>query len=132
MSVSSPKGSLWIGAGAATALLLVLLFNLPAPSTPTAAKALRVQLDPETGEIVPVTGLDKAEFERQVEQRLNRSDAGLQPVHHADGSVSMDLEGHFQSLSIATTDSAGNLHTDCVSSKRELEQISHPTQQDKE
>ncbi len=136
MSVTTRPGPLWLGAAGAAVLLVVLLVNLPAADTPVAAStqagALRVQLDPETGEMVPVTGLDKAEFERQLDQRLDRSGAGLTEVHHSDGSVSMDLQGRFQSLSVATTDSAGNVHTGCVTNKDEAHQFLDLPKQDRE
>ncbi len=123
MSAAIRQGRLWLGAAAATVLLVVLMLNLPTSPVASGGAALRVQMDPETGEFVPVTGLDKAELDRQMKQQLNRSTVGLQEVHHPDGRVSVDLEGRFQSLSVATTDSAGNVRTGCVSTTRELDQF---------
>ena len=123
MSAANRQGRLWLGAAAVTTLLVVLMLNLPTSPVATGGVALRVQMDPETGEFVPVTGLDKAELDRQMKQQLNRSTDGLQEVHHPDGRVSVDLEGRFQSLSVATTDSAGNVRTGCVSTTSELDQF---------
>jgi len=123
MSNSTRRGPLWIAAVSVSALLVMLLLGLPTASDPGPGAALRVQLDPETGEIIPVTGLDKAELDRQMRQNLNRSAAGLTETRHADGGVSVDLAGRFQSLSVATTDSAGGVHTRCVTNVQELEQF---------
>jgi hypothetical protein len=119
MSHSTRPGPMWLAAAATSALVIVLLLGLPTAPAVNHAAALRVQLDPETGEIVPVTGLDKAELDRQMSQMLNRSSAGLREVRHADGSVSVDLEGRFQSLSVATTDSTGAVRTRCVTNGQE-------------
>jgi hypothetical protein len=113
--------SLWYPAAFAAALLLVLLVPLTAEPPAFAGAAMRVQLDPESGQLVPVTGLDKATFDRQLSQMLNRSSAGLREIRHADGGVSVDLEGRFQSLSVATIGPEGQLHTGCVASSREWE-----------
>lgn len=119
MSHSNRSRPIWVGAAAASALVIVLLLGLPTAPPAGQTAALRVHLDPETGEIVPVTGLDKAELERQMSQMLNRSSAGLREVRHADGGVSVDLEGRFQSLSVATTDSTGAVQTRCVTNGQE-------------
>ncbi len=133
MSVENRPGSLWLAAVGTSALLLVLLFTLPATNAPATsaagAGALRVQLDPETGAIIPLTGPDGAGLISQMEQRLDRSGAGLTTEHHADGSISIDLQGRFQSLAVATVDSAGQVDTGCVTSKRELEQFLNNTQE---
>ncbi len=130
MSNSNRPGLLWVTATVASTLLVVLLVGLPtAPADPASdhAAALRVQLDPETGEIVPVTGLDKAELDRQMSQMLNRSADGLREARHADGGVSVDLEGRFQSLSVATIDSTGQVQTRCLSSEQERKDFADGT-----
>ena len=124
MTVSTRQRRLWLSAAAASALLVVLLLNLPSASAPTAdgqPAALRVQIDPETGDLVPVSGSNKAALEYQLQLQLNRSDIGLQEKRHSDGGVSVDLQGRFQSLSVATTDSDGVLHTKCVTNQAELD-----------
>jgi hypothetical protein len=64
--------------------------------------ALRAYLDPETGEIaVGVAPAGEAELDAETQNALRRDDAGLVQVHHADGSVSMDLQGRYQNVSIA-------------------------------
>lgn len=113
--------SLWGPALATSALLIVLLVSIPPAVPRSGTAALRVQLDPESGQLVPASGLDKTELDRQLGRMLNRSAAGLPEVRHSDGGVSVDLEGRFQSLSVATTDREGHVHTGCVTSSREWE-----------
>ncbi len=124
MSHSNRPGRLWLAATVASALLIAVLVLLPSAPTSAPGAALRVQLDPETGEIVPVTGLDKAQLDRQMSQLLNRTSAGLREVHHADGGVSVDLEGRFQSLSVATIDSTGKVQTRCLTTEKEAHDFS--------
>ena len=62
-----------------------------------------VYLDPETGQLT--TGTEPAEavleLNPALENALSQSSEGLVPEYHADGSVSLDLQGRFQSASIA-------------------------------
>ena len=121
MSVSIRPGPLPLVALAASALLVVLLLIVPTAPTAESGPALRVQLDAETGDIVPVTDLSKRELVQQMKHMLNRSAVGLQEVRQADGGVAMNLQGRFQSLSVATTDANGRVRTGCVTSARELD-----------
>jgi len=134
MPALTRQDSLGLAAGCLSVLLLVLLYNLPATTAsetaPTAANALRVQLDPETGELVPVRGMKKAELTRRMEQHLDRSTTGLNEIQHADGSVSMNLDGRFRSLSLAVIDSTGGVHTECVTSKHRLYEFMNNTGQE--
>ncbi len=57
---------------------------------------------------------------------LNTSIAGLKPVHHDDGTVSIDLEGRFQSVSIAKIGADGTIIQGCVSSEEEARQFLLP------
>lgn len=88
--------------------------SLDGTSTESAGtSAMRVSIDPETGGLVqsPAT-LSKVDDELQ--ESLSRSTEGLVQVHHPDGSVSVNLQGRFQSASMARIDSSGKLHTTCV------------------
>lgn len=51
---------------------------------------------------------------------LSRSAEGLSAVRHADGSISVDLRGRFQSISVARIDAEGRLETGCVESHASL------------
>ncbi len=123
MTVSTLPRRFWLMAAAASLFLVVFLVNLPEASKAPANTnpTMRVQVDPETGTLVPVTGLEKAELDRQMKQYLSRDTKDLPQTHHADGGVSVDLQGRFQSLSVATTDSLGNVRTGCVTSADELD-----------
>ena len=90
----------------------------PAPqgavdSTPGTA-AMRASIDPETGELIqghsPATKADNPELQNM----LSRSTEGLVEEHHPDGRVHVDLQGRFQSASVATIDSSGKVQTTCV------------------
>ena len=124
MSDSARRAPLWFSAAAGAVALVFLLAGLPAAENPSEnlapQGALRVQLDPETGEMVPLSDLSADELSARMAKQLNRSAAGLAEVQHADGGVAVDLQGRFQSLSVATIDSNGRVNTGCVTTEREL------------
>ena len=121
MSVSTQPGALHLVAAAASTLLVALLLALPTAPTDVSSAALRVQLDSETGTIVPITDLSQSELAQQMKRMLDRTSTGLKEVRHADGGISVDLQGRFQSLTIATTDPTGEVRTGCVTNGRELD-----------
>jgi type IV secretory pathway VirD2 relaxase len=45
---------------------------------------------------------------------VNQSTEGLVQVQHADGSVSMDLEGRFQNVAVARVNKDGSVTQSCV------------------
>jgi hypothetical protein len=45
---------------------------------------------------------------------VNQSTDGLELVRHADGSVSMDLQGRFQNVALAKKAGSGNVTQSCV------------------
>lgn len=47
-------------------------------------------------------------------QVIDQSTEGLVEIQHADGSVSMNLEDHFQNVTVARIDQRGNLAQSCV------------------
>ncbi len=129
MPTPQRPGSLWF-VGAATAVLMVgvltMLPNSPEPASqtgPPAPLTLQVHLDPETGEMVPFASTDKAALDQAARRRLSRSAAGLREVRDPDGGYHMDLAGRFQSLSLATVDSNGALHTGCVTNEQQLDRF---------
>lgn len=88
--------------------------NPPAAPTEVPGQSnLVYSIDPETGElgVRGNTQLSEAEL-----NAVSTSDEGLVEVHHADGSVSIDLQGRFQSLSMAKVDARGQVHLYCVDS----------------
>jgi hypothetical protein len=73
-----------------------------------------VALDPETGTFGPPNAEQAKALEEQMKASLNQSDVGLEFVNHPDGSTSVDLQGRFQSMSIAQIGPDGRVHTTCV------------------
>ncbi len=59
--------------------------------------------------------------ERQSEEDLNGSIVGLTPVIEPDGAVTYDLQGRFQSISIARINPNGDIEEACVSSDAEMQ-----------
>ncbi|HUQ50062.1 MAG TPA: hypothetical protein VM056_05045 [Terriglobales bacterium] len=54
---------------------------------------------------------------------VNDSPAGLTPVQHPDGMISLDLQGRYQNITIAKIEADGSISTECVSSKHEAERF---------
>jgi hypothetical protein len=73
-----------------------------------------VQVDPQTGQIKPMTPEKAQEMAELLKARLNKSTAGLVQVQHPDGSVSMDLQGRAQNVVLARTNSDGTVEGTCV------------------
>jgi hypothetical protein len=73
-----------------------------------------VQVDSQTGQIKPLTPQEAQQLAEGLRGMLNQSTEGLVQVTHADGSVSMDLEGRFQNVMVARIDEDGTLTQSCV------------------
>jgi hypothetical protein len=73
-----------------------------------------VQVDPQTGQIKQLTPQEAQELAEGLKKMLNRSTEGLVEVHESDGSVSMDLQGRFQNVTVARTNEDGSVATSCV------------------
>jgi hypothetical protein len=71
-------------------------------------------LDPQTGQVRPLTQEEAQQLAAGIKQLVNQSTDGLQSVRHADGSVSMDLQGRFQNVAVAKLDENGKLTQSCV------------------
>lgn len=74
----------------------------------------QIPLDPQTGQVRPLTQQEAQEMADGIKQLVNQSSEGLQAVRHADGSISMDLQGRFQSIAVAKLDEDGKLTQSCV------------------
>ena len=73
-----------------------------------------VQVDPQTGQIKPLTPEEAKRLADGLKVMLNNSTEGLVEVHHANGSVSMDLQGRFQHVMVARTEADGTLTQSCI------------------
>jgi hypothetical protein len=73
-----------------------------------------VQVDGQTGQIKPLTQEEAQKLAAGLSQLVNQSTEGLEQVHHEDGSVSMDLKGRFQNVTVARINKDGTVSESCV------------------
>jgi hypothetical protein len=78
------------------------------------AGAQQIPLDPQTGQVRPLTQEEAQRMAEGIKQLVNQSTDGLQSVRHANGSVSIDLQGRFQNIAVAKRDEASKLTQSCV------------------
>jgi hypothetical protein len=95
--------------------------NVNAQTKPASAdlryRAGSVPVDPQTGLVRPLTQEEAQRMAAGIKELVNQSTDGLQQVKQADGSVSMDLQGHFQNVAVAKRDENGNLVQSCVDNR---------------
>ena len=72
---------------------------------------------PQTGQIRPLTQEEAQRLAANIKQLVNQSTEGLKSVQHADGSVSMDLQGRFQSMVVTKRDENGEWVMSCVDNR---------------
>lgn len=80
----------------------------------TNAAGQPVVLDRQTGESRPLTPQEAQTLAEGIKQLINTSTDGLVQVRHANGMVSMDLQGHFQNVSLAKKEADGTVTQSCV------------------
>ena len=85
--------------------------------------AQRIQIDPETGELVPLTPF--AGTTSSPEAALSHSVQGLSVRMRPDGSRSVDLEGRFMESTLATTDPSGRTVLGCLPEGTALDAVGH-------
>ena len=73
-----------------------------------------VQVDPQTGQIKPLSPEEAKRLADELKPVLNRSTDGLTQVRHGDGSLSMDLQGRFQNVVVARRNADGTIEKSCV------------------
>lgn len=73
-----------------------------------------VQVNSQTGEIKALTQEEARKLAAGLKQMINQSTEGLVQVQHDDGSVSMDLEGRFQNVTVARVNKDGSVSQSCV------------------
>lgn len=82
---------------------------------------MRAYLDPETGKLtVGAMPSGEIELDAELQNALRYDDEGLQSVKHADGSVSINLQGRYQSVSVVKLDENGKF-TFCTDNSGEVE-----------
>ena len=93
----------------------VQVANSQAPKYVTVKVAGRdVQINPQTGQIKPMTPEKAQEIAELLKSRLNKSTDGLVQVRNPDGSVSMDLQGRAQNVMLVRTNTDGTVEQSCV------------------
>src|SRR5438132_5970500 len=73
-----------------------------------------IQIDTQSGQIKPLTPQEAQKLAEGLAPMLDRSTDGLVQVRHADGSVSMDLQGRFQDVVVARINTDGVVEQSCV------------------
>jgi hypothetical protein len=77
-----------------------------------------IAIDSQTGEVKPLTPQEAQQLAEGLAPMLDDSADGLVKVRHADGSVSMDLQGRFQNVTVARVTSDGTIEQSCVDNPR--------------
>jgi hypothetical protein len=81
-------------------------------ATPGSA-GMVIAVDPETGALRMPTTEEMQALSTPVEDDLNQSDVGLTPVHHANGMISLDLQGRFQDYAVVRVGPDGKMIFGC-------------------
>jgi hypothetical protein len=77
-----------------------------------------VEVDGQTGQIKPLTPEEAQKLAAGLGEMINQSTEGLEQVQHGDGSVSMDLKGRFQNVTVARVNQDGSVSQSCVDNPR--------------
>jgi hypothetical protein len=75
-----------------------------------------VEVNNQTGAVRPLTPEEQQQIANGMRNMLSQSDEGLKQVQRPDGSVSMNLEGRFQNVSVAQKNEDGSISQSCVNS----------------
>jgi hypothetical protein len=73
-----------------------------------------VQVDSQTGQIKELTPEEAQKLAAGLKQVINQSTEGLVQVEQPDGSVTMELDGHFQNVAVARVNEDGTVTQGCV------------------
>jgi hypothetical protein len=85
-----------------------------------------VAIDRQTGKLRPPTPDEARQLGAALKNFLNRSDQGLTITTHANGVQSVDLQGRFQSVSLAKINPDGSASEKCVTSMSEAQAFLMP------
>lgn len=70
------------------------------------------------GQVRPLTQDEAKRLAEGLKGMLNKSSDGLVEEQNADGSVTVDLQGRFQSVTVARENKDGSISTSCVDNPR--------------
>src|ERR1044072_747434 len=79
----------------------------------TNAAGQTVAIDRQTGQIRPLTPEEAQRLAEGIKQLVNQSTDGLVEVRHANGGVSMNLQGRFQNVTLAKKEAGGTISQAC-------------------
>ncbi len=85
-----------------------------------------VAIDRQTGKLRPPTPDEARKLAAGLKNFLSRSDQGLTVVTHPNGTQSVDLQGRFQSVTLAKINRDGSASEKCVTSMREAQAFLAP------
>ena len=88
-----------------------------------------VAIDRQTGKLRPPTPDEARKLAAGLKNFLNRSDQGLAITTHPNGAQSVDLQGRFQSVTLAKINRDGSASEKCVTSVREAREFLAPAKQ---
>jgi hypothetical protein len=95
----------------------------PNVTTITAAQAgYRLTIDPATGEFTDEPApIDVKDLPASLQNALSTSDEGLVETQGVNGGVILQLDGRFQSTSVARVGTDGTVEAPCLTNEGELE-----------
>ena len=73
-----------------------------------------IKVDTQTGQVPELTPEEAKKLAEGLKPMLNKSSEGLITVQHPDGSMSMDLQGRFQHVTVARVNKDGTVSQSCV------------------
>ena len=82
-----------------------------------------VAVDPQTGKLRPPTPDEARQLGMALRNYLNRSTQGLVVKTHPNGAQSVDLQGRFQSVSLAKVNPDGTTSEKCVTNLHEADEF---------
>jgi NADH dehydrogenase FAD-containing subunit len=80
-----------------------------------------VAIDRQTGKLRPPTADEARQLGAALKNYLNRSGQGLTVKTHPNGVQSVDLQGRFQSVSLAKVNADGSTSEKCVTNMQEAQ-----------
>jgi hypothetical protein len=86
----------------------------PAVKASAEAAGMQVFIDPATGKIRPATAQEMKMMSDRLQAFLNRSSVELKVQEHSDGMLSMDLQGGFLNVWVASVGADGAVSNACV------------------
>ena len=121
----------WFAALGAVALLVVGAAGAaaapggaqPAVKAPAGAAGMQVFIDPATGKLRPATEQEVKMMSDRLKAFLNRSPEGLKVQEHANGMLSLNLQGGYLNVWMASVGEDGVVTNVCVSNQGAAEAV---------